>query len=282
MEFTLTAEDGSRRWFEAIGQPIRSRDSKAQGGVVVIRDITERGLYQLQDEFLSLASHELRTPLTPLQGSLQLLLKELNNLENSDRARHYAERSLQQVRQIGRMVSDLLDVTRLQSGHYSLSLERLRLDETVAHTVEVMQPVNNGQTIHLEVSDAPLLVKGDAGRLQQVLMNLLNNALSHAPTSPHIDVRVRRVGNEAEIQVQDYGKGIPEAELPHLFSRFYQSTRGGQRPGRGLGLGLFIAKQLIDAHDGRISVVSKEGQGTTFTIRLPLVSEEAAAEQAGS
>lgn len=273
MEFTLTAEDGSRRWFEASGQHIQDVESKLQGGVVVIRDITDRSVHRLQEEFLSLASHELRTPLTPLQGSLQLLLKDLGDEQGSARARRHAERALGQVRQLGRMVNDLLDVARLQSGHYSLNLESVRLDELVAQTVEVMQPVSNGQTIRLEMSDAPLSVNGDTGRLQQVLMNLLNNASSHAPTSTHVDVRLRRVGNEAELQVQDYGKGIPTADLPHLFARFYQSGQNNRKAGHGLGLGLFITNELVSAHGGQISVASMEGEGTTFTIRLPLLQD---------
>jgi two-component system CheB/CheR fusion protein len=276
MEFTITAEDGSRRWFEANGQPIRGSDGTLQGGVVVIQDITERSLHRLQDEFMALASHELRTPLTPLQGSLQLLLKQLQDLPADSPQRRYAERALAQVKHLSRLVNDLLDVARLQSGRYSLNLEHVRLDELVAQMIEIAQMQTTDKVIALDVADAPLYVQGDAGRLEQVLLNLLNNAISHAPQSERIDVRLRRVDNEAEIQVQDYGKGIPAADLPHLFFRFYQAVRSDQRSSRGLGLGLYIAHELVTAHGGQITAASEEGKGTTFTIRLPLLPAEEA------
>src|SRR5579871_6773625 len=127
---------------------------------------------------------------------------------------------------------------------------------------------------YLEVQTNPLSVSGDTGRLEQILLNLLNNAMTYAPQSKQIDVRVRQVENEAEVQVQDYGQGIPQADLPHLFSRFYQAARSDRQTKRGLGLGLYIVRELVTAHNGRISVDSSEGKGTTFTIRLPLLLPE--------
>ncbi len=272
MEFTITTEDGSRRWFEANGEAIHDVAGIKQGGVVTIRDITERSLYRLQDEFLSLASHELRTPLTPLQGTLQLLLKQLENLPASSPQRRYTERALGQARRLGRLVDDLLDVARLQNGKYNLNLERLRLDGLVSQAVEIAQAQTNKQKIRFADASKPLYVSGDAGRLEQALLNLLNNAITYAPQSEQIDVWLRRVGNKAEIQVRDYGKGIPAADLPHLFSRFYQAGRSKQS--KGLGLGLYIAHELITAHGGQMSVASEEGKGATFTIRLPLLPAE--------
>jgi len=281
MEFTITAQDGSRRWFEANGEPIRGSEGSQPRGVVVIRDISERSLHRLQDEFMSMASHELRSPLTPLQGSLQLLLKQFADLPADAPERRYTQRALGQVKRMARLVNDLLDVARLQNGRYSLSLERVRLDEVVAQTVEIAQVQANGQHITLELADAPLYVAGDAGRLEQVLLNLLNNALTYAPQSERIDVRLRRVDSEAELQVQDYGKGIPPAEIPQLFSRFYQVARNYQQSKNGLGLGLYIAQQLVAAHDGQITVESIEGQGTTFTVHLPVLADSAEAAEAG-
>ncbi len=274
MEFTLTAPDGTRRWFEAIGQPIRNVGDIQQGGVVVIRDITERSLHRLQDEFFSLASHELRTPLTSLQGMLQMLAKDLSGQPHDERVRRYVDRSLGQVKQLSRLIDDLMDVARLKSGKYTLHLERVRLDELVAQTVEIVQDVAAGQKITLDIVDAPISVYGDAGRLKQVLTNLLMNAITYAPGTDRIDVRLRRLGHEVYLQVQDYGKGISEADLPHVFSRFYQVARGESQRRDGLGLGLYIAKEIVTAHGGQISVESLEGQGATFTIRLPLAQEE--------
>jgi two-component system CheB/CheR fusion protein len=276
MEFTIIAEDGSRRWFEANGHGIHDVADIKQGGVVTIRDITERSLHRLRDEFMALASHELRTPITPLQGTLQLLLKQFENVPASDPKRRYAEQALAQSKRLARLVDDLLDVTRLQSGKYSLDLKPVRLDELVAQTIEIAQAQTNKQTIRLDYASEPLYVSGDAGRLEQILLNLLNNAMTYAPQSSQIDVRLRRVDNQAEIQVQDYGTGIPAADLAHLFSRFYQAARSDNRSRNGLGLGLYIARELVTAHGGQITAASEEGKSTTFTIRLPLLPAEKA------
>ena len=123
------------------------------------------------------------------------------------------------------------------------------------------------------MDDAPLRVNGDAGRLEQVLLNLLTNAITYAPGTERIDVRLRRAGGEAEIQVEDYGQGIAAADLPNVFARFYQAPGSAQQSRRGLGLGLFITHELVVAHGGTIAVASTEGQGSTFTIRLPLLAE---------
>ena len=128
-----------------------------------------------------------------------------------------------------------------------------------------------GQTIELESRErAHSFVEGDALRLEQVIMNLLSNAMTYAPHSPRIQVRLRREGNEAVVEVQDTGPGIPAADLPHIFERFYQSTSTEERPSRrGLGLGLYIAHELVAAHGGRLEVSSvmapNQGHGTTFT-----------------
>jgi two-component system CheB/CheR fusion protein len=270
MEFTLAAEDGSRHWFEAIGQPIRASGGIQQGGVVAIRDITERSLHRLQNEFISLASHELRTPLTPLQGTLQLLLRQLQDPPAAS-ARRYAERALTQTRHMTRLVDDLLDVSRLQSGKYTLTYEPLHLETLLPQIIEVAQVQTTKQFIHFDEAAEPLSVSGDAGRLEQVLLNLLNNAMTYAPKTTRIDVRLRREENEAVIQVQDYGPGIPAADVPHLFSRFYQAARSDNGPKRGLGLGLYIAHEIIAAHGGQLTVASEEGKGAIFSVRLPLL-----------
>jgi two-component system CheB/CheR fusion protein len=130
--------------------------------------------------------------------------------------------------------------------------------------------------VELAVAEEPLVVSGDATRLSQVVLNLLTNAARHAPDSPRIAVRLRREEGEALLEVQDYGPGIPAAALPHLFERFYQAA--GRTAQDGLGVGLFITRELVRAHGGAIEVRSSEGQGATFTVRLPLraASEEAA------
>lgn len=290
MEFTLDVDDGTRRYFEASGQPIRS-GGEALGGVISVRDITERSLHRLQDEFLALASHELRTPLTPLYAYLQLLDKILTkesehtpNVRNDVRAHDYVTRALEQVRRLRRLVQDLLDVQRLQQGGFRLEVGRVSLDQVVTRSVEVARAmVQADQTIELETVEPGLMVEADAERLEQVLLNMLTNAMTYAASAPRIDVRLQRDGDEAVIQVIDRGPGIAEELLPHIFGRFYQATNSDERPSRrGLGLGLYIARELVVALGGRLEVASVEApskrHGTTFTIRLPLAASGASSE----
>jgi two-component system, chemotaxis family, CheB/CheR fusion protein len=269
MEFTLTRDDGTRRWFEANGQPITHSEGE-RGGVLVIRDITERSLHKLEDEFMALASHELRTPLTPLQASLQRLLKQYESRAANTDERRSVEMALRQSQRMARLVTDLVDVRRLQSGKFTLDRRRLRLDELLGQAVESARTLSQGQEIQTDFANTPLEVDGDPGRLEQVFLNLLVNAITYAPGTQRIEVRLRRAGKQAEVQVRDRGPGIPAAELPQLFSRFYQAGHADETNRQGLGLGLYISKEIVDAHGGSIGVESTEGKGTTFTVRLPL------------
>jgi two-component system CheB/CheR fusion protein len=274
MQFSLTTGEGARRWFEANGWPLRGNHEAH--GVVVIRDITVPSLHRrLQDEFLELASHELRTPLTAVQGSLELMFNLLPPESHDERPRRLADLALRNTRQLAVLVHDLTDVTRLQSGKLILTCRAVDLVALVTRVVGAMQALVRGQTMRLDVGTDPLLVYGDAGRLEQVVLNLLTNALAHAPEATRIEVRLRRVDDEVELQVQDYGRGIAAAALPHLFTRFYQVARPDRPSQGGLGLGLFICKELVTAHGGRIGVRSIEGEGTTFTVWLPLLDSGA-------
>jgi signal transduction histidine kinase len=172
-------------------------------------------------------------------------------------------------------VDDLLEVSRLQQGKYTLHPERVTLQRLVTQAVEVAQLTTTRHTIQMELTSEPLVVLGDAGRLEQVLLNLLTNAIRYVPADERIVVRLERVGYEARLQVQDTGPGIAATDLAQLFTRFYQGTHPAQRAGQGLGLGLYITKELVTAQGGRIAVESVEGQGTTFTITLPLLDDEA-------
>jgi two-component system CheB/CheR fusion protein len=268
-ELTLGDPSGPRRYFEAIGNPIMGPDGHA-GGVVIIRDITDRSIRVLQDRFLAMASHELRTPLVPLMGYLDMLQKLLS--EADPRARRYAAQARQEVARLTGLVSDLVDVVRLQTGKLTLNLEPVDLRAVVARAAEVARAVAAGMEIREEPGPS-VLVHGDTPRLEQVVINLLVNAVKHATGTPRIDVRIRRGedgARHADVIVEDYGAGIPAEALPHIFGSFYQ-VQHDNRPSRGgMGLGLFIAKEIVDAHEGAISAESEVGKGTRITVRLPL------------
>ncbi len=265
---SLTGED-TRRWFVATGQPLHEGD--ATHAIVVIRDVTLSNRHRrLQEEFLSLAGHELRTPLTSIKGYLDLLTPLLH-VGSDERSRRYATRALHQTQVLVTLVRDLTDAARLQSGALRLDRATLDLVPLIAQVAETAQALPGGHAIRLALGVAPVWVHGDAGRLEQVLVNLLTNASAHAPSATPIDVRLRRVGGEVALDVQDYGRGIAAEQLPHLFTRFYQVARADRPAQGGLGLGLFICQELVAAHGGHITVASTEGHGTTFTVWLPLL-----------
>jgi two-component system CheB/CheR fusion protein len=273
MHFALTFKDGVRRWFEATGQPIGSADAP-HGGVVTIRDITERRLRVLQDEFMMLATHELRSPLTSLLLSLQLLAKRPpTEVDGLDR-RSSIQLALRQGQRLRVLVDDLLDVGRVEQHKLRLQLTSVNLGALVVKTTEAAQLDAPAQKIVVDLDAQPLIVTADPTRLEQIVLNLLTNAIKYAPDTLQIDVRLTRVigeqGEEAELQVQDYGPGISADQLPMLFTRYFQSAQIDSRAQGGLGLGLFITKELVTAHGGSITAASVVGEGTTFTVRLPL------------
>ena len=280
LEFTLPAANGDRCWFEANGQPLH--DHGALHAIVVIRDITLSSQHRhLQDEFLALASHELRTPLTAVQGYLDLLVRMVQRAGGDERLVRYATQAHGQLQRLGVLMRDLTDVARLQSGKLSYRWDLVDLVPLVTRAVETARDLPPGHTIRLDAPTAPLRVRGDAGRLEQVLLNLLTNAIAYAPGATPIDVRLRHAGGDVALEVRDYGRGIADADLSEIFSRFYQAARADRPAQGGLGLGLFICQEIATAHGGRIAVASTVGVGTTFTVWLPLLERGADAGEAG-
>ncbi|MGI8586984.1 MAG: chemotaxis protein CheB [Chloroflexia bacterium] len=274
LTFTLTRADGERRWCEALGQPA-SDPALGAGGIVVIREITDRSLRHLHDEFLALASHELRAPLTTISGTFQLLARWHATQPESAREQRQIALAQTQVTRLLRLIDDLLDVARLQTGKFRVHLEPLRLDRLLAETVEIGQHLTTQHALVWTGDPEPLIVAGDRDRLQQAVLNLLTNAITHAPGTAPIVVGLRRVGAWAEITVTDQGPGIAPEVLSQVFGRFYQ-VASGPGGGAGLGLGLYITQQIVTAHGGTIHVASIVGTGTTFTIQLPLAADDMA------
>jgi two-component system CheB/CheR fusion protein len=272
-ELTVTFANGVRRRFEANGRPV-AHDGH-ESGVVVFRDITDRGALRLQDELLALASHELRTPLTALFGYLQAHLRRLDAGQTGDAVRAPAAAAIQQTEHLRVLVDDLLDAGRLRTGRLTLRRAPTDLTALVPRVTAFSESLVPGQTIRTIVPDQPVIVDGDPVRLEQVLFNLITNANQHAPGSASIDVTLRRLDTSAELEVRDYGPGISRAQLNQVFSRFSQVGQPGQRGGSGLGLGLYIAHEIVTEHGGTIAVDSAPGEGARFIVRLPLLRDGA-------
>jgi signal transduction histidine kinase len=272
-ELMVTSPDGNVGYFEAVGQPLHpdGADHPAEGRLIVVRDITDRSLRGLQEQFLQDASHELRTPLTVLTSYLDMLARLP---VGDERAPEYARLGRAQAHRMERLMTDLLDIAQLQGGKLAMRTERIELVPLVEQTVQSILPLPGGEMLNLGAVDSRLVVEGDPTRFEQVLLNLINNAMAHAPESEHIDVRVRGADGMVEIQVQDEGPGIPEASLPHLVSRFFTAEQADRDEGGGLGLGLYITREIVTQLGGTIDAESAEAKGTTITVRLPLVEGE--------
>ena len=278
MVFRSNAADGTQHWFEANGRPLLTPDG-GRHGVVVIRDITMFTQHQrLQDEFLSLASHELRTPLTSVLGYLGMLERGLRDPIGNERLRGFAAKALHEAERLVLMVRDLTDVSRLQSGKLTLDRKPLDFAALITQVVELARDLPPGHAIHLETASGPMTIYGDATRLEQVLFNIFTNSMFHAPSDRPIEVRLQRLDGGVHLEIEDHGRGIAPDQLPRLFSRFYQIENSEWASRQGMGLGLFICKELVTAHGGRIEVASTEGEGTTFTVWLPLSEAGAGVE----
>lgn len=230
---------------------------------------------RVKDEFLGTLSHELRTPLNAITGWAHLL--QGGALAESDRTRA-VETILRNAQLQARLIEDLLDVSRIISGKLRLEASPLDLRKVVQAAVEASQPSAAAAKVELslELADCASEVSGDAERLQQVVGNLLNNAVKFSAAGGQVRLRTYRKGRELVLEVADDGRGIAPQFLPHLFERFRQAGHPLARgKGGGLGLGLAIARYLVEAHQGTIAAASEgEGQGATFTVSLPLTLTE--------
>lgn len=257
------------RVIEAHCAPIRGEDGAATGAVAVLRDVTElRQTERLRRELTANVSHELRTPLTSIKGFAETLLD--GAMEDDATCRRFLSIINGETDRLVKLVDDLLDLSLLESKRLTLELRPVDVSVLVAHTVDKLRPLAEGQHLTLHQSGPPgVIVPADADRLEQVLVNLVDNALKYTPAGGRVDVRVRRADGEVEVLVNDTGRGIGPEDLPHVFERFYRADRSRARGSGGTGLGLAIAKHIIEAHGGRISVSSRADEGTTFRVTLP-------------
>jgi len=232
---------------------------------------------RLKDQFLAIVSHELRTPLNAILGWADILRRGAMDERRRDRAFQAIYDSARCQAQI---IDELLDVARIMSGKLRLEYSAVDVLETVRHAVEIVQPLADTHHIHIAVdADATIdAIQGDGARLQQIVWNLLTNAVKFTPDAGAVHVRVRRAHPGVEIAVTDTGRGIPRDFLPHVFEAFRQADGSTTRHHGGLGLGLSIVKHLVEAHGGTVRVDSGgEGCGATFTVALPARTTAAAA-----
>ncbi|HVG22854.1 MAG TPA: ATP-binding protein [Thermoanaerobaculia bacterium] len=226
-------------------------------------------LSRLKDEFLSIASHELRTPVTSIKGYTQLakmLIKE-GDLNTSE---EYLDIALDQIDRMSRLILELLDVSRIETGRLEIRRDGIQWSQFVRDVVHRHHTAVSDRRFHVSVPDDSKLVTGDRDRLEQVLGNLLENAVKYSPDGSDITVTVEDRADMLVTAVCDRGIGIPADELAQVFERFHRGRQVSSTNYGGLGLGLYITKQIVERHGGTIWVESKEGQGTSFFFSLPV------------
>ena len=241
------------------------------GEVRVVHDITrERELEQLKDDFMSTISHELRTPLFSIQGFVQIMMGD----ENLDPATHKEFLTIiqNQAVQLGEMVNNLLDLSKFDEGKLELERKPVAMLDLIHQTTLKLQGFAHQQKVKVVLKLPALLptISGDAQRLEQVLTNLIGNAIKFTDAGGQVLVTAYTSDGELQVEVKDNGIGIPQEALDQIFSRFYQVEDKSERSARGSGLGLHIAQRIVKGHGGRIWAESKTGRGSTFCFTLPL------------
>jgi signal transduction histidine kinase len=254
----------------------RKHAQNEQARLVRARAEAEASL-RVRDETLAAISHDLRTPLTSIRGIAQLLRRRLarGGQISADELGDRLGRIEEQTVLMGRMIDDLLDVARLEAGRpLELHREPCDLVALANQTAADVQRSTDRHRLRVLAQDAEVVGQLDCPRLERVLLNLLTNAVKYSPDGGDVEVTVSQEqassGPVAVIAVRDNGIGIPAADLPHIFERFYRASNVGDQQ-RGTGLGLAGVQQIAEQHGGEISAASEPGAGSTFTVRLPLV-----------
>jgi signal transduction histidine kinase len=266
----FVAAESGRHYTEA---DLRFAETVADRAAVAIENAwafeEAREANRMKDEFLAMLSHELRTPLNAMLGYTRMMRTGAVPIDRRDAALDVIERNGTMLAQI---LEDLLDVSRIVSGKLRLEMRPVQLGQVVNDAIGTVRPAADAKGIALEcrVDEERLTFNGDRDRLQQVLWNLLNNAVKFTPTGGAVSVEAHAANGAVHIVVSDTGRGIPPALLPHVFERFTQGDTRLGREQRGLGLGLSIARHIVEMHGGTISAHSEgEGRGAVFRVALP-------------
>ncbi len=272
-ELEMAAVDGRPRTYQAAASPMITTDGEVRGVVTVLRDITTRvELERMKTNFLSVVSHELKTPLHSIKGFVEIILMGKTGTIN-DLQKDFLETVREQTSQLQRLINDLLEFSRLEAGQVKLRLEPVAIGPLVTAVVAKMTPqaaAGSVQILNQVPADFPV-IEADSMRIEQVITNLVDNAIKFTPPAGTITLSGTELANTIQLTVTDSGIGIPPEEHERIFDRFYQVDGGSSRLYKGTGLGLSICKHIIEHHGGRIWVESPthNGGGASFSFVLP-------------
>ncbi|MGI9383947.1 MAG: sensor histidine kinase, partial [Methyloligellaceae bacterium] len=227
----------------------------------------EKELNELQRQFVSMASHEFRTPLAIIDATAQRLRRRADQLTPEEAIKR-VDKIRNAVERMTRLMESTLTAARMEDGKVAVEIGPCHIRKVVLEVCERLQEISANHAISCELADLPDTIQADAGALEQVLANLVSNAVKYAPEAPDIGIKAFREGHDVVISVRDHGLGIDEADLPHMFERFFRAKNSTGIAGTGIGLNL--VKALVEMHGGSIGVESDVGEGSLFTVRLPI------------
>ncbi len=245
--------------------------------IILMKDVTkERELDAMRREFISNVSHELKTPLTSIHGYAETLLND--DFSDVEMTRHFLSIIEAESARMSRLISDLLDLQKMEEGKTTFNFEETSIAEVVRYVSRIVKPLSESLGVNVSIScDTEATVNGDFDRLVQAVLNLTDNAIKYTSQKEkgekHVHLSCEVDDEECTLSIKDTGPGIPEKAIPRLFDRFYRVDKARSRKVGGTGLGLSIVKMIVDKHNGRIEVSSEEGKGTEFKIHLPLIKE---------
>ncbi|THU30371.1 PAS domain S-box protein [Niastella caeni] len=269
MEMRALHTNGRITWIAAFGRPFYNEQGQAHRMIGIVIDITERKILENQkEEFIGIASHELRTPVTSIKSYAQLLqemLKVKNDLESVE----IIKKLDRQIDRLSHLVADLLDITRIREGQLLLHPELLDLNVLIREMAELMQRTTVQHVIVYELQSLPP-VKADRERIGQVLINLIGNAIKYSPKGQRIIISSVLINKTVKISIKDFGIGMSEETRLKIFEQFFRASDNNVQTYPGLGLGLFIASDIIKKHGGEIGVESEKGKGTLVYFTLPV------------
>jgi len=275
IEYRILTDDEIIKWIKVKGKVYFNEQGVAKRFVGTLLDITgerlleeaNRELLKKKDEFISIASHELKTPITSLKGALQILERKFPQNEEMQVVHRFVQKAIKQVDKLIELISDLLDVTKIQSGKLELRKTTFSLDVLLAECSDEMQ--NNLQKhVLIFEGDANIEIHADRNRIEQVIINLVSNAIKYSPESEKVIIAVAKTEQGVKVSVTDFGIGVEKNKIPLLFDRFYRVDENAQKYS-GLGLGLYISAEIVKRHNGQMGIESELGKGSTFWFEIP-------------
>jgi two-component system phosphate regulon sensor histidine kinase PhoR len=247
-----------------------SQDGLKVGALALVEDVTElRQLEEVRNDFVANVSHELKTPLTSIRGFVETL--QAGAIENPEMAHKFMNIIMLESERLTRLINDILVITRMESGNDAVHNSRIRLDQMAYDVADMLRIYAKEKqvTVRSQEPNEPVYVLGNADRVKQMLINLIENGIKYNKPGGSVSVKVFPSGESVQLLISDTGIGIGEEHMPRLFERFYRVDKGRSRNMGGTGLGLAIVKHILKGMNGMIEVYSKPAEGTEFLVTLP-------------